>query len=388
MGWLRRLRSTIAGARASDEFDEETRFHIDELTDVYTQQGLTPDEARRRARQRFGNLPSMRDRTRDADTFRWLTDASQDLRFAARTLAQESRLYRRRGRDARARHRREHGDLHDVRRDSPPLATHPRAVTPGALQRRCRRGDVGGRSADPPLGALLARRLSAPAATAAAVRIARCRTQRRSGGARPCRQRWRRDAASRAGAPRLRKLLRHDGRERRRWSHAARRGRPAGSGTGGGHQRRLLASPAECRPLRHRSRRSAEQDRVHDRWRDAAGVFRRARAASARPLGAPVLPAGDRSQAVRAESHRHVLAQPDRTAGAGRVARAGASVCDGSAATVRQVEASRGRRAGSRTADPLHACGTLERRRRHLDRQVSLFATLAHPPRRGRRWSC
>jgi predicted permease len=86
MGWLRRLRSTIAGARASDEFDEETRFHIDELTDVYTQQGLTPDEARRRARQRFGNLPSMRDRTRDADTFRWLTDASQDLRFAARTL--------------------------------------------------------------------------------------------------------------------------------------------------------------------------------------------------------------------------------------------------------------------------------------------------------------
>src|SRR6478736_7635891 len=86
MGWLRRLRSTIAGARASDEFDEETRFHIDELTDLYTQQGLTPDEARRRARQRFGNLPSMRDRTRDADTFRWLTDASQDLRFAARTL--------------------------------------------------------------------------------------------------------------------------------------------------------------------------------------------------------------------------------------------------------------------------------------------------------------
>jgi predicted permease len=86
MGWLRRLRSTIAGARVSDEFDEESRFHIDELTDVYMQQGLPADEARRRAQRRFGNLPSTRERTRDADTFRWLSDATQDLRFAVRTL--------------------------------------------------------------------------------------------------------------------------------------------------------------------------------------------------------------------------------------------------------------------------------------------------------------
>jgi predicted permease len=87
MGWLRRLRSSIAGTRVTDEFDEETRFHIDELTDLYIQQGLPADEARRRAQRRFGNLPSTRERTRDADTFRWLTDAAQDLRFAARTLA-------------------------------------------------------------------------------------------------------------------------------------------------------------------------------------------------------------------------------------------------------------------------------------------------------------
>ncbi|HEY7057326.1 MAG TPA: ABC transporter permease, partial [Vicinamibacterales bacterium] len=86
MGWLRRLRSTILPSHVSDEFDEERQFHIDELTDVYVREGLRPDAARDRARRRFGNLPATRERTRDADTLRWLADAAQDLRFAARTL--------------------------------------------------------------------------------------------------------------------------------------------------------------------------------------------------------------------------------------------------------------------------------------------------------------
>jgi predicted permease len=86
MGWLRRLRGTFGLSRGHDTFDEEARFHFDQLVDEYTARGLTSDEARREARRRLGNLPLARDRTRDADTLRWLADFVQDVRYALRTL--------------------------------------------------------------------------------------------------------------------------------------------------------------------------------------------------------------------------------------------------------------------------------------------------------------
>jgi hypothetical protein len=36
MGWLRRLRGTFGSSRVDDTFDEETRFHFDQLVDEYT----------------------------------------------------------------------------------------------------------------------------------------------------------------------------------------------------------------------------------------------------------------------------------------------------------------------------------------------------------------
>src|SRR4051812_41997512 len=86
MGWLRRLGNTLLPGRAARAFDEETRFHVDELIDDLVRDGLTPEDARREARRRFGNVSAVRERTRDADVHRWLGDATQDLRFAARTL--------------------------------------------------------------------------------------------------------------------------------------------------------------------------------------------------------------------------------------------------------------------------------------------------------------
>src|SRR5438067_7000269 len=86
MGWVRRLRSTILGSKASAELEEEARFHLDQRMDEYLKGGMSPDDARREAQRRLGSLTLARERTRDVDTFRWLTDLSQDALYAVRTL--------------------------------------------------------------------------------------------------------------------------------------------------------------------------------------------------------------------------------------------------------------------------------------------------------------
>src|SRR5262245_6241390 len=85
MGWLQRLRGTIVGGR-DDMFDEEMRFHVDQRTEEYVRRGMSPAEARREALRRFGNATLVRERTRDADSFRVLGDAVRDLRYAVRLL--------------------------------------------------------------------------------------------------------------------------------------------------------------------------------------------------------------------------------------------------------------------------------------------------------------
>lgn len=86
MGWIRRLRSTLGGSTATDAFDEEAQYHIEARIEEYIRKGMTPEAARREAYRRFGSVTRARERTRDADTLAWLTDARQDLRYAARQL--------------------------------------------------------------------------------------------------------------------------------------------------------------------------------------------------------------------------------------------------------------------------------------------------------------
>src|SRR5215471_3266511 len=87
MGILKRMRGTLSPWRSDRQFEEEARFHLEELVDRYVADGMPPDQARRVAERRLGNLVALRDRTRDADTYRWVADVGQDLRFAMRTLA-------------------------------------------------------------------------------------------------------------------------------------------------------------------------------------------------------------------------------------------------------------------------------------------------------------
>jgi predicted permease len=86
MGWLRRLRDTLVGSRFDDHLDEELRFHIDQRTDDFIRRGMSPDEARREALRRFGNLTATTEHARDTVTLRWLYDLGQDVRYAIRDL--------------------------------------------------------------------------------------------------------------------------------------------------------------------------------------------------------------------------------------------------------------------------------------------------------------
>ncbi len=84
-----RLRSLWNWHRQESELDQEIQFHLSEEADERVAAGLSPDEARRTAKKDFGNVHSIRARTRDVWIWPWLQDVGQDARFAARLLVKD-----------------------------------------------------------------------------------------------------------------------------------------------------------------------------------------------------------------------------------------------------------------------------------------------------------
>lgn len=72
------------GKQSEKKLDSEMRFHIEAATQDYVCKGLTPDEARRRARMDFGALELAKDEVRDLRPFHAITEFIRDLRYAAR----------------------------------------------------------------------------------------------------------------------------------------------------------------------------------------------------------------------------------------------------------------------------------------------------------------
>jgi len=86
MGWIRRLGATLRDSKATDAFDEEARFHIEQRISEYTRDGMSVEAARREAQRQFGSVTRARERSREANTLPWLGDALQDLHYAGRQL--------------------------------------------------------------------------------------------------------------------------------------------------------------------------------------------------------------------------------------------------------------------------------------------------------------
>src|SRR5213080_2393711 len=81
-----RLRSLFRWAQADQELDDEMRDHLERKTGEYMAQGMTQEEAHRRARLDLGGIEQTKEKCRDARRVNWIQDFVQDLRFGLRVL--------------------------------------------------------------------------------------------------------------------------------------------------------------------------------------------------------------------------------------------------------------------------------------------------------------
>lgn len=81
--WLSALTSRRS---VESELDEEMRFHLEMEAEKHARRGLSPDEARRRARLAFGSVEQHKEAMREGRGVRGIERTAFDLRFAVRQL--------------------------------------------------------------------------------------------------------------------------------------------------------------------------------------------------------------------------------------------------------------------------------------------------------------
>jgi predicted permease len=83
---MRRLRAFFTPQRQESDTAEELRFHLEKETEKNIAAGLSPEEARRRARIAFGGVDQTREALREVHRGRLLEALGQDLRYGWRML--------------------------------------------------------------------------------------------------------------------------------------------------------------------------------------------------------------------------------------------------------------------------------------------------------------
>jgi predicted permease len=83
---LLRVRALVSPRRVERELREELAFHVDRETQKHIASGLSAAEARTRALARFGSVPLVSDRCRDARGISLLDDLARDVLYAFRTF--------------------------------------------------------------------------------------------------------------------------------------------------------------------------------------------------------------------------------------------------------------------------------------------------------------
>jgi predicted permease len=81
-----RLRSLFRRDAVERDLNDELRDHLEQKTREFIANGLTPEEARRRATREFGGLELSKENCRDTRRVRLIETTLQDIRFGARML--------------------------------------------------------------------------------------------------------------------------------------------------------------------------------------------------------------------------------------------------------------------------------------------------------------
>jgi predicted permease len=86
MSWISRLRALIQRKRIEKSLDEELDFHLSMREQMNLEKGMSPAEARRDARLRFGNPAYWRERVSEIDLMLLPQTIFQDIKYGARSL--------------------------------------------------------------------------------------------------------------------------------------------------------------------------------------------------------------------------------------------------------------------------------------------------------------
>lgn len=81
-----RMRSVFRASQADRELDDELRDHLERKSREYVAQGLTQNEAHRRARLDLEGVQQTKENCRDTRRVNWIQDLVQDLRYGVRML--------------------------------------------------------------------------------------------------------------------------------------------------------------------------------------------------------------------------------------------------------------------------------------------------------------
>ena len=87
-----RLRTVFRRSTAEEDLDDELRFHLERATEQHVARGLSPREARRRARLEFGQVDVVKDDCRQSWGIRQLDALHQDIVYALRLFRKHPTL--------------------------------------------------------------------------------------------------------------------------------------------------------------------------------------------------------------------------------------------------------------------------------------------------------